>query len=55
MQQGRRSGLCLLCQEKRRGALENAAERAVDDHDYTEEEIMIPEMQQNIKSYIKRV
>ena len=33
--------------------LKKAAEHAVNDHGYKEEEIMPPEMQQNIKSHIK--
>jgi predicted small metal-binding protein len=35
--------------------LKSAAEHAVNDHGYKEAEIMTPEMQQNIKSHIKRV
>jgi predicted small metal-binding protein len=35
--------------------LKKAAEHAVTDHGYKEEEIMTPEIQQNIKSHIKRV
>jgi predicted small metal-binding protein len=35
--------------------LNKAAEHAVTDHGYKEEKIMTTEMQQNIKSHIKRV
>ena len=35
--------------------LNKAAEHAVNDYGYKEDEIMTPEMQQNIKSHIKRV
>jgi predicted small metal-binding protein len=32
----------------------NAAEHAVKDHGYTEQEIMTPEMKEKIKSHIRR-
>jgi hypothetical protein len=35
--------------------LKKAAEHAVNDHGYKEAEIVTPEIQQNIKSHIKRV
>jgi hypothetical protein len=46
-EQGRRSGQdCVYCvRRNEKEPLKNAAERAVDDHDYNEEEIMIPGMQ----------
>jgi predicted small metal-binding protein len=46
---------CILSGESEEELLKKAAEHAVNDHGYKEEEIMTPEMQQNIKSHIKRV
>ena len=46
---------CVLSGETEEELLKSAAEHAVNDHGYKEEEIMTPEMQQNIKSHIKRV
>ena len=46
---------CVLSGEKEEELLKKAAEHAVKDHGYKEGEIMTSEMQQNIKSYIKRV
>jgi predicted small metal-binding protein len=43
-------------QEKQKEELLNkAAVHAVNDHGYKEDEIMTPEMQENIKSHIKRI
>jgi predicted small metal-binding protein len=47
--------MCLLSEETEEELLKRAAEHAVNDHGYKEQEIMTPEMQQNIKSHIKRV
>jgi predicted small metal-binding protein len=46
---------CVLSGETEEELLKRAAEHAVNDHGYKEQEIMTPEMQQNIKSQIKRV
>jgi predicted small metal-binding protein len=35
--------------------LKRAAEYAINDHGYIEEDIIIPEMQQNIRAHIKEV
>jgi predicted small metal-binding protein len=43
---------CVLSGETEEELLKSAAEN---DHGYKEAEIMTPEMQQNIKSHIKRV
>jgi predicted small metal-binding protein len=46
---------CALSGETEEELLKKAAEHAVNDHGYKEQEIMTPEMQQNIKSRIKRI
>jgi predicted small metal-binding protein len=46
---------CVLSGETEEELLNKAAEHAVNDHGYKEDEIMTPEMQQNIKLHIKRV
>ena len=46
---------CVLSGETEEEILKKAAEHAVKDHGFKETEIMTPEMQQNIKSHIKRV
>jgi predicted small metal-binding protein len=45
---------CVLSRETEEELLKKAAEHAVKDHGYKEEERMTSEMQQNIKSHIKR-
>jgi predicted small metal-binding protein len=45
---------CVLSGESEEELLKNAAEHAVNDHGYKEEEIMTPEMQQNIRSHFCR-
>jgi predicted small metal-binding protein len=35
--------------------MKNAAEHAVKDHRYKEEDIMTPEMQEKIKSHVRKV
>jgi predicted small metal-binding protein len=42
-------------EESEEELLKKAAEHAVNDHGYKEEEIMTPEMQQDIRSHIMRV
>jgi predicted small metal-binding protein len=46
---------CVLSGESEEELLKRAAEHAVNDHGYKEEEITTPEIQHNIKSHIKRV
>ena len=46
---------CVLSGEIEEELLNKVAVHAVNDHGYKEDEIMTPEMQQNIKSHIKRV
>jgi predicted small metal-binding protein len=46
---------CVLSVDTEEELLKKTAEHAVNDHGYKEAEIMTPEMQQNIKSHIKRV
>jgi predicted small metal-binding protein len=45
----------VLSGETEEELLKKAAEHAVSDHGYKEQEIMTPEMQQNIKSHIKKI
>jgi predicted small metal-binding protein len=46
---------CVLSGETEEELLKKVEEHAVKDHGYKEEEIMTSEVQQNIKSHIKRV
>jgi predicted small metal-binding protein len=49
-------GLVLFAEsEETEELLKKAAEHAVSYHGYKEQEIMTPEMQQNIKSHIKKI
>jgi predicted small metal-binding protein len=46
---------CVLSGETEEELLNKAAVHALNDHGYKEDEIMTPEMQENIKSHIKRI
>ncbi len=45
---------CVVQGRVREELLKNAAEHALKDHRYGEEEIMTPEMKEKIKSYIRK-
>jgi len=45
---------CVVQGETEEEIIKNAAEHAVKDHGYKEEEIMSPEMKEKIKSYIRK-
>jgi predicted small metal-binding protein len=46
---------CVVSGDTEEELLKNAAEHAVNDHGYKQEDIMTPEMQQNIRSHIRSV
>ncbi len=46
---------CIVSGENEEELFKNAAEHAVKDHGYRQEDIMTPEMQEKIKSHIRRV
>ncbi len=45
---------CIVQGETEEVLMKNAAEHAVKDHGYTEEDIMTPEMKDRIKSHIRK-
>ena len=45
---------CIVQGETEEELMKNAAEHAVKDHGYTEENIMTPEMKDRIKSHIRK-
>jgi predicted small metal-binding protein len=45
---------CIVQGESEEELMKNAAEHAVKDHGYTEEDIMTPEMKEMIKSHIRK-
>ena len=45
---------CVVQGETEEELMKNAAEHAVKDHGYTEEDIMTPEMKERIKSHIHK-
>jgi predicted small metal-binding protein len=45
---------CIIHGESEEELMKNAAEHAVTDHGYTEEDIMTPEMKEKIKSNIRK-
>ena len=45
---------CVVQGETEEEIMRNAAEHAVKDHGYKEDEIMTPEMKEKIKSYIRK-
>ena len=45
---------CIGQGETEEELMKNAAEHAVKDHGFKEEDIMTPEMQENIKSHIRK-
>jgi predicted small metal-binding protein len=46
---------CVVAGETEEELMKNAAEHAVKDHGYKQEDIMTPEMQEMIKSHVRRV
>ncbi len=45
---------CLVQRETEEELMKNAAEHAIKDHGYKEEDIMMPEMREKIKSHIRK-
>jgi predicted small metal-binding protein len=45
---------CVVQGEAEEELMKNAAEHAVKDHGYTEQDIMTPEMKEKIKSHIRK-
>ena len=46
---------CVVSGDTEEELMKNAAEHAVKDHGYKQEDIMTPEMQEKIKSHVRRV
>jgi predicted small metal-binding protein len=46
---------CVVSGDTEEELMKNAAEHAVKDHGYKQEDIMTPEMQKKIKSHVRRV
>ena len=46
---------CIVSGNTEEELMKNAAEHAVKDHGYKQEDIMTPEMQEKIKSHVRRV
>ena len=46
---------CIISGETEEELMKNAAEHAVTEHGYEQQDIMTPEMQENIRSHIRRL